>query len=204
MSQDPTSHRRLILASQSKIRRELLSNAGIDFETMTSHVDEVAAKNAMRSDGVSLSDQAVILAEMKALRISQTMQGIVIGADQILDLDGKGFDKPSTRHEAKERLLELSGRSHYLQTAVVGCIEGRVVWKHLVRPRLTMRRLTAQFIDDFVEAEGDDILASVGAYQVEKTGIHLFERIEGDYFSILGLPLLPLLAWLREIGAVRT
>lgn len=202
MSSDPASSMRVILASQSKIRRELLSNAGLSFETITSNVDEAAAKEAMQSERVSLADQAVALAELKALRVSRTTRGVVIGADQILDLDGRGFDKPSTLQEARQRLADLSGRTHCLQTAVVGCVDGRVVWKHLTRPRLTMRRLTPEFIERFVATESDNVLTSVGAYQFERTGIHLFERVEGDYFSILGLPLLPLLAWLREIGAV--
>lgn len=193
---------RLILASQSKIRREILLNAGMQFETITSHVDEAAAKEGMTAENISLSDQAVYLAELKALRVSQMTTGLVIGADQILDLDGKGFDKPSTLAEAKQRLLDLSGKTHCLQTAVVGCIDGKTLWKHIARPRLTMRQLTPRFVDRFVETEGETLLTSVGAYQIEKTGIQLFERIEGDYFSIMGLPILPLLAWLREIGAV--
>lgn len=194
---------RIILASQSAIRAQILKDAGVTFEIRASSVDEAAAKAVMRDDMIGLSDQAMTLAELKAKQVSLSTNGIVIGADQMLDLEGRAFDKPLSMQEARERLIELSGKTHCLQTAVAGCLNGEVIWRCLSRPRLTMRHLSPDFIDRYLHLEGTALLSSVGAYRLEKMGVQLFERIEGDYFAILGLPILPLLSWLREIGVVR-
>jgi septum formation protein len=185
------------LASGSASRRALLTAAGVSAEAVAPNVDEESYRTAMRADGVSVRDQAMQLAEMKAVRVSQSRPGLVIGGDQMLALGEEAFDKPRDLAEAKNHLIRLSGKSHTLETAIVVCEEGRSVWRHLARPKLTMRPLSAEFIDDYVARCGTTLLTTVGAYQLEGHGAQLFSRIEGDYFSILGLPLLPLLDYLR-------
>jgi len=185
------------LASGSASRRALLTSAGVSAEAVAPNVDEESYRTAMRADGVSVRDQAMQLAEMKAVRVSQSRPGLVIGGDQMLALGEEALDKPRDLAEAKNHLLRLSGKSHTLETAIVVCEEGRPVWRHLARPKLTMRALSPEFIDDYVACCGGALLTTVGAYQLEGYGAQLFSRIEGDYFSILGLPLLPLLDYLR-------
>lgn len=185
------------LASGSASRRALLTGAGVMAQAVAPNVDEDSYRTAMRADGVSVRDQAMQLAEMKAVRVSQSRPGLVIGGDQMLALGEEALDKPRDLAEAKNHLLRLSGKSHTLETAIVVCEEGRPVWRHLARPKLTMRPLSPEFIDDYVAHCGSALLTTVGAYQLEGYGVQLFSRIEGDYFSILGLPLLPLLDYLR-------
>jgi septum formation protein len=185
------------LASGSASRRALLTAAGVSAEAVAPNVDEESYRTAMRADGVSVRDQAMQLAEMKAVRVSQSRPGLVIGGDQMLALGEEAFDKPRDLAEAKSHLIRLSGKSHTLETAIVVCEEGRSVWRHLARPKLTMRPLSPEFIDGYVARCGGALLTTVGAYQLEGPGAQLFSRIEGDYFSILGLPLLPLLDYLR-------
>ena len=185
------------LASGSASRRALLTAAGVSAEAVAPNVDEESFRTAMRADGVSVRDQAMQLAEMKAVRVSQSRPGLVIGGDQMLALGEEAFDKPRDLAEAKSHLIRLSGKSHTLETAIVVCEEGRSVWRHLARPKLTMRPLSPEFIDDYVYRCGNALLTTVGAYQLESHGAQLFSRIEGDYFSVLGLPLLPLLDYLR-------
>lgn len=185
------------LASGSASRRALLTGAGVMAQAVAPNVDEDSYRTAMRADGVSVRDQAMQLAEMKAVRVSQSRPGLVIGGDQMLALGEEALDKPRDLAEAKNHLLRLSGKSHTLETAIVVCEEGRPVWRHLARPKLTMRPLSPEFIDDYVAHCGSALLTTVGAYQLEGYGAQLFSRIEGDYFSILGLPLLPLLDYLR-------
>lgn len=185
------------LASGSASRRALLNAAGVAAEAVAPNVDEESYRTAMRADGVSVRDQAMQLAEMKAVRVSQARPGLVIGGDQMLALGEEAFDKPRDIAEAKSHLTRLSGKSHTLETAIVVCEEGRPVWRHLARPKLTMRPLSPEFIEDYTGRCGSALLSTVGAYQLEGLGAQLFARIEGDYFSILGLPLLPLLDYLR-------
>lgn len=185
------------LASGSASRRALLNAAGVAAEAVAPNVDEESYRTAMRADGVSVRDQAMQLAEMKAVRVSQSRPGLVIGGDQMLALGEEAFDKPRDMTEAKSHLTRLSGKSHTLETAIVVCEEGRPVWRHLARPKLTMRPLSPGFIEDYTARCGPALLSTVGAYQLEGLGAQLFARIEGDYFSILGLPLLPLLDYLR-------
>lgn len=185
------------LASGSASRRALLAAAGVTAESVAPNVDEASLRTSLRAEGVPVRDQAMQLAELKAVRVSSARGGLVIGGDQMLALGNEAFDKPADLAEARSHLTRLSGKSHTLETAIVVCEEGRPVWRHLARPRLTMRPLSASFIDGYVERCGDSLLSTVGAYQLEGLGSQLFSSIEGDYFSILGLPLLPLLDYLR-------
>ena len=192
----------IVLASGSMSRRGLLAAAGVVADSVKPLVDEDAAKAAMRQDGISVRDQAMALAELKAGKVSATRPGLVIGGDQMLSLDNHPFDKPKSLHEARTHLQSLSGRTHILETAIVVCENGAPVWRHLARPRLTMRPLSDAFIDSYIDRVGEPLLATVGAYQLEGLGAQLFTEIEGDYFSILGLPLLPLLDYFRVRGAL--
>jgi septum formation protein len=192
------------LASGSESRRRLLTAAGIDAAAVKPNVDEDAMKAGLRAEGMSVRDQAMRLAEMKAIKISQRVPGLVIGGDQMLALDNEAFDKPKDLAVAADHLRKLSGKAHTLETAIVVCENGEPVWRHLARPRLTMRPLTEEFIEDYVERVGEPLLSTVGAYQLEGLGAQLFNKIEGDYFSILGLPLLPLLDYLRIRGVITT
>jgi septum formation protein len=185
------------LASGSASRRALLAAAGVAAESVSPHLDEHAYRTAMRAAGLPVRDQAMQLAEMKALRVSQSRPGLVIGGDQMLALGEEAFDKPRDLAEARHHLERLSGKSHTLETAIIVCEDARPVWRHLARPKLTMRTLSCEFIDHYIESCGEALLTTVGAYQLEGLGAQLFSRIEGDYFSILGLPLLPLLDYLR-------
>lgn len=190
----------LVLASGSAARRRMLEAAGLAFEVEVPRVDEEAAKASFRAEGMSPRSQADALAELKALSVSMRRGGFVIGADQMLALEGEAFDKPKSGSEVREHLLRLRGRTHELITAAVVAREGAVIWRHVDTPRLTMRAFSDAFLDDYLNRAGDAVLTSVGAYQLEGLGAQLFERVEGDHFSILGLQLLPLLSFLREHG----
>ena len=194
----------VILASGSQSRRALLAGAGIAAEAIKPNVDEDTARLAMRAEGVKVRDQAMQLAEMKALKISRTRPGLVIGGDQMLNLEGTAFDKPTDLDGARAHLRALSGKPHHLETAIVIAENGEFVWRHLARPKLTVRTLSDAFIEQYVAACGEALLSTVGAYQLEGLGAQIFSRIEGDYFSILGLPLLPLLDYLRVRDVVPT
>lgn len=194
----------IILASGSASRRSLLAGAGVDAQSIKPNLDEDAAKRAMRSEGLSVRDQAMRLAEMKAIKISSQVSGLVIGGDQMLNLDGKSFDKPINLDGAAKHLKQLSGKTHTLETAIVIAEDGVPVWRHLARPALTVRTLSAGFIDAYIKSCGPPLLTTVGAYQLEGMGAQIFSKIEGDYFSILGLPLLPLLDYLRVRGVIAT
>jgi septum formation protein len=193
---------RIVLASKSASRASVLRGAGLDFIQLAAGVDEEAIKAAMREDGASCADQADRLAETKAMKVSVANLGVVLGADQMLDLDGEGFDKPGSREEARDQLKRLRGKTHILQTSIVACVEGAPVWRHLAQPRLRMRNFSDAFLDAYLDAAGDAIFSTVGGYQIEGRGAQLFDRVDGDYFSILGLPLLPLLGWLRDRGTL--
>ncbi|MEZ6029227.1 MAG: Maf family protein [Hyphomonadaceae bacterium] len=194
----------LILASKSKARAAVLRGAGLAFEQVGSGVDEDALKEALRAEGASVAKQADLLAETKALKVSVSHAGIVLGCDQMLDLDGVGFDKASTREGARDVLRRLRGKTHVLQGAIVACIEGAPVWRHLAQPKLAMRDFSDAFLESYLDRIGEAAFESVGCYQLEGLGAQLFERIDGDYFSILGMPLLPLMGWLRDRGALAT
>lgn len=198
---DDHSHR-LILASKSKSRASVLKAVGLQFEQIGSGVDEDALKDALRAEGATVAKQADLLAETKALKVSISHSGVVLGCDQMLDLDGVGLDKVSTRQEAADILRRLRGKTHILQSAIVACVDGAPVWRHLSQPRLRVRNFSDAFLEDYLDAIGDAAFESVGCYQVEGRGASLFDRIEGDYFSILGMPLLPLMQWLRDRGTI--
>lgn len=194
----------LTLASTSSIRRHLLTQAGIRFEAVGSGVDEDAVKNAMRAQGASPRDQADKLAELKALKVSQRRPGFVLGCDQILSFEGHSFDKAETLDEAFDRLTQLRGKTHSLECATVIANDGQAVWRLVTSPKLTMRNFSDDFLRSYLDAYGAEALSSVGCYQFEGPGAQLFERVEGDFFSILGLPLLEVLAFLRLHGEVQT
>lgn len=192
----------IILASGSQIRRDILTGAGINFIVETKPVDEAAIKTAMLAEGSKPRDIADALAEAKAIKVSSMMSGLVIGADQIMVMDGHLFDKPKDMEEARSRLKSMRGKTHELIGAVVICENGSPVWRHASKTVLTVRSFTEEFLDAYLEAEGEGILSSVGAYKFEGRGAQLFSHVEGDFFSILGLSLLPVLDYLRLRGAL--
>lgn len=192
---------KLVLASASPFRKSLLQNAGLSFVAEAADIDERAVEDALGA--MDAEDVATILAKAKAQDVSARHPGsIVIGSDQTLALDGEIFHKPKNMEEARRRLLKLSGRTHQLNSAVVLARDGETLWQHVSVARMTMRELDPGFIGRHLASVGDRILSSVGAYQYEGEGIQLFERIEGDYFTIIGLPMLPLLVELRSLAVI--
>jgi septum formation protein len=186
----------LVLASQSKARQALLANAGIRFESEPAEIDERAIQAA--SGLAAPGDIAVLLAREKARFVSARRQGqYVIGADQTLALGGRIFNKPAGRAHAADQLRALAGHCHELHAAVAVAHDGKILFEHVAVARMTMRRLGDAEIDTYLNEAGAAVTSSVGAYQLEGLGVHLFEHIEGDHFTILGLPLLPLFAFLR-------
>jgi septum formation protein len=194
---------RLILASKSKSRASVLRAAGLSFEQIGSGVDEDALKEALRAEGATVAKQADLLAETKAMKVSISHLGVVLGCDQMLDLDGQGLDKVATRAEAADVLRRLRGKTHVLQSGIVACVEGAPVWRHLSQPKLRVRNFSDEFLETYLDQIGDAAFECVGCYQIEGLGAQLFDRIDGDYFSILGMPLLPLMQWLRDRGSLQ-
>ncbi|RFC62968.1 Maf-like protein [Fulvimarina endophytica] len=193
----------IVLASSSVHRRELLKNAGVDFTTDPAELDERALEAPMKDSGTAPDEIAQILAEAKATDVSERHPGsLVIGADQTLSLGDRVFHKPANMEEARRALLSLSGKTHHLNSAVVLVENGAVVWRHTSIAALTMRELDPGFVGRYLAHAGQKALTSVGGYQIEKEGIQLMEAIEGDYFTIIGLPLLPLLKELRARGEI--
>lgn len=193
----------IVLASRSAARGALLTSAGIPFTAMPSSIDERTVEAPLLAGGASPAAIASALAEAKAVDVSgRTPGAFVIGADQTLDVDGTQWTKPASMTEAREQLARLSGRTHELHSTAAVARDGAVAWRHRDSARLTMRALSATVIDAYLSEVGDAALSSVGAYQIEGPGIRLFERVDGDYFTILGLPLLPLLMYLRGEGVV--
>jgi len=192
----------VILASKSAARRAVLTGAGIDFDVQVSGVDEDILKDQLLARGASVSQIAEALAEQKALKVSQSFPGLVIGSDQTLDFEGRLYDKAETLEAARERLQILRGKSHQLHSAVVVARSGEVIWREVVSSTLTMRDFTDGFLESYLASEGPDALGSVGCYRLEGPGAQLFSKIEGDYFAILGLPLMGLLDLLRAHGEV--
>jgi septum formation protein len=192
----------LILASQSRARQMLLANAGLTFETVPAEIDERAIQQA---SGLSApADIAALLAREKSLFVSRRRSGRhVIGADQTLALGTRLLSKPASRAQAAEQLHALAGKSHELCSAVAVARDGKILFEKVAIARMTMRPLIETEIDAYLDAAGAAVTSSVGAYQLEGLGVHLFDRIEGDHFTILGLPLLPLLAFLRSERLLR-
>jgi septum formation protein len=191
----------IILASGSAARRRMLEQAGIAFAVDVAAVDEEAVKRSMAGETRNPARVAEVLAELKAVRVSaRHPDAIVIGADQMLDCDGTWFDKPDGRDGARAQLLALRGKGHRLTSAVVAVRDGRHLWHHTEAARLTMRDFTEDFLDRYLDRAGEAVVSSVGAYQLEGLGSQLFLTVEGDFFTILGLPLLALMDFLRENG----
>lgn len=193
----------LILASGSPFRKALLVNAGVAVEAVPAELDERAVEAPLKDSGASPEDVALVLAEAKAVEVSQRVPGrLVLGCDQTLSLGARLFHKPADMEAARRTLLALSGNTHQLNSAAVLAQNGDVLWRYVGVASLTMRHLDPAFIGRHLARVGEKALQSVGAYQVEGEGIQLFERIEGDHFTIVGLPLLAVLAELRRLGAI--
>lgn len=191
----------IVLASGSATRRAMLAGAGVAFVVDTAPVDETAVKDAMRAETDNPARVAEVLAELKATRVAARHPGaIVIGADQMLDCERVWFDKPADRAAARAQLLALRDKTHRLVSSVVAVRDGQRLWHHTESAKLTMRRFSDAFLDQYLDAAGDAVLSSVGAYQLEGLGAQLFLAVDGDHFTILGLPLLALLDFLRENG----
>lgn len=190
---------KLILASASQARLTLLHAAGLKVAARPAGIDETAVKRAARIEGVGPDHTALLLADLKARHAPQP-DAIVIGADQLLVCEGQWFDKPADAAQARRHLLALRGRSHELHTAISLHYQGRTLWQHVARPRLTMRTFSDEMLAAYLALEGEHVLSSVGAYRLEGPGMQLFAEVEGEHAAILGLPLLALLGFLREFG----
>lgn len=193
----------LVLASASAARARLLAAAGLQVRCQAAAVDEEAMKASLKAEGATPAQVAETLAELKAQRVAPKFPGaLVIGADQMLSCNEMWFDKPPDRDHAAAQLRALSGKTHTLWTAVCVVRNGSRLWHHNAAARLTMRPLSDAFIDDYLAAAGPAVIACVGAYQLEGLGAQLFAKVEGDFFTVLGLPLLPLLDFLRSNRAL--
>jgi septum formation protein len=190
------------LASKSAARRAVLEGAGVPFEISVAGVDEEAVKASLLAEGATPRDVADALAELKAIRVSRAKDGFVVGSDQTLEFEGRLYDKAPTVEAARERLKLLRGKSHRLHSAVVVAKDGAPIWREVETATLTMREFSDDFLEAYLAAEGPEALGSVGCYRLEGPGAQLFSRIQGDYFAILGLPLLGLLDFLRQHGAL--
>lgn len=198
-----TASSELVLASGSRFRAALLHNAGIAFRADPARISERDIEAPLAGSGLDGSEIALILAVAKADEVAQRNPGSwVIGCDQTLSLDGHLFHKPANRDEAIHRLLQLSGREHQLNSAICLQREGETLWQHVEICTIRFRELDPGFVGRHISRVGDTVLSSVGAYQIEGEGVQLFESMRGDYFSILGLPLLQLLATLRDLGLI--
>lgn len=196
----------LVLASTSAARRAMLTAAGVPFEALSPQVDEEEIKLALKAEGVAPRDLADALAETKAVKLSRKLPGIlVLGADQVLALpDGQMFDKPGSRDGVAAQLRLLRGKEHRLMSAAVIAENGTPVWRHVDTARLWMRDFGDAFLDAYLDAEAEHVAGCVGAYRLEGFGAQLFSRVSGDHFTILGLPLLAVLDYLRVRGVLRT
>lgn len=197
----------LILASGSSARSAMLRRAGVSFSIVRPDVDEETARNSLAADDVTTEEAAAALARLKASRgsgFTNDANAIVLGADQLLEFQGHWLGKAADRAAAAQRLQALAGKSHRLVSSVVAFRGGREIWHDTDIATLTLRRLTPKFIEHYLNAEGEDILTSVGCYRIEGKGVQLMDRVEGDHFTILGLPLLPLLRFLRDQGVLNS
>ncbi len=192
----------LVLASQSASRRAMLDAAGVAHEAVAAQVDEAGAKESLRAGGISPRDLADALAELKALKVSSLVpSALVLGGDSLVALDdGSLLDKPESREQAGDHLRRMSGRSHDIYSAAVIAEGGRPVWRHVDRARLHVRPLSERFITEYLDLEWPAIAGCVGCFRIEGPGVQLFSRTEGSQFTILGMPLLPILDYLRTRG----
>ena len=196
--------RQLILASASASRRAMLEGAGVDFIARPVHADEAALKAAMLARGAPVRDIADALAEMKATKASiADPKALCLGVDSLVIVDGKIYDKPTCRADAAAHLVAFSGQVMTLMSAIVACEGGQPIWRHIGIAKLHVRTLSSAAIDTYLDAEWPAISACVGCFRIEGRGVNLFDKIEGDYFTILGMPLLPLLRWLRAQAMVQ-
>lgn len=194
---------KIVLASQSIHRKTLMENAGLNFTCQPADIDERTIELAIKDTGATPKELALILASAKALDVSQKIPGAyVIGSDQTLSLNDELFHKPEDMEAARRTLLKLSGQAHTLNSGVSIAKDGETIWQHVSIAELTMRDLSPEFIGRHLSQAGEQILTSVGAYQLEKEGVQLFDKIGGDFFTIVGLPMLPLLAQLRELNVI--
>lgn len=193
----------IILASASPFRAQMLRNAAIEFRAERANINERAVEAPLVEACFAPDAIAEMLAIAKAQDVSMREPGrYVIGSDQVLSLEDRILHKPENMEEARRRLLELSGRTHHLNTAVAIVLDSEILWSHVEIAAITFRKLSPQFVGRHLAMAGEKVLQSVGAYQIEAEGVQLFERIEGDFFTIMGMPLLPLLARMREYGLV--
>lgn len=193
----------LVLASGSATRAGLLRRAGVPFRQDPAVVDESAARARLKAAGADAGEAALELARLKARAVSARHPALlVLGADQLLECEGRWLDKADTRERARAQLQHLSGRRHRLETAAALFRDGAELWSHLERPELRMRMLSPELIEAYLDAAGEDVFGSVGAYQIERLGAQLIEELNGDVFAVLGLPLLPVLAALRREGVL--
>ena len=204
MSSTPITPPPLTLASKSTTRQMILRNAGVVFEAVGPGVDEDATKAGLLAEGASPRDIADALAELKAFKVSTKRPGLVIGSDQTLDLDGVLIDKVDTVEQARERLIQLRGKVHKLHSAVVVARDGQPIWRRIETSKLSVRNFSDAWLEGYLERNKPDILWSVGCYLLEGEGVQLFDRIDGDYFAILGLPVTGLFDFLRLHGALET
>lgn len=195
--------RRLILASTSPIRLSLLRNAGLTVAAQAARVDEDTVRQSLQAESAKPRDIADALAEMKAAKVSSRLpEALVLGCDQVLDFRGEVFAKPDSIDAARQQLLAMRGQTHSLLSAAVLFEQGKPVWRHVGQARLTMRSFTDSYLDAYLARNWPAISHSVGGYMLESEGVRLFDRIDGDYFTILGLPLLPLLPYLATRGHI--
>lgn len=195
----------LILASSSHTRLNMLRAAGIDVASHPARVDEAALRAGLEAEDATPQDIADFLAEMKARKIAERHpESLVLGCDQILEFKGKAWGKPETQEEAKHQLMQLRGQRHQLLSAVVLYHDAKPIWRHVGKARLMMHEFSDNWLDGYIARNWDSIRHSAGAYLLEEEGIRLFSVVEGDYFTILGLPLLPLLGYLRLRGFIET
>jgi len=193
----------IILASNSRFRAELLKNAGIKFTTNSASIDERVIEQPLLEANLGPADIAQVLAEAKAVDVSsRNPNALIIGCDQTLSMNDNMFHKPADMKQARQHLLNFSGKTHQLNSAVAFVFNQQTIWRHVSIANMTMRKLSPEYIGRYLAQAGQSVLGSVGAYQLEGTGVQLFEQIEGNYFTIIGLPLLPTLSELRSLKVI--
>jgi septum formation protein len=193
----------VVLASTSSIRLHLLRASGLTVEAAAPRVDEDMARVALLADGAKPRDVADTLAELKARKVADRRPAdLVLGCDQVLEFEGSLFTKAESPDEARDQLRRLRGKSHRLFSAIVAYENGEPVWRHVAEARLTMHQISDAYLEDYLDRNWESVRHSVGVYKIEEEGVRLFSAISGDHFTILGLPLLPLLAWMGTRGMI--